>query len=84
LPYTGLEIEKAYHLYFGNLNLICVQINCGVLLPNSCIIFERMEGATINLTGKSKAKVCLLNNWRRRKTKREDIQFVVPSFVDLV
>jgi hypothetical protein len=32
-----------------------------------------MEGATINLTGKSKAKVCgsLLNNWRRRKTKKE-------------
>jgi hypothetical protein len=66
------------------LNFICVQINCGVLLPNSCIIFERMEGATINLTGKSKAKVCgsLLNNWRRRKTKREDRQFVVPSFAD--
>jgi len=33
------------------------KVSCGLFLVNSGIIFERMEGATINLTGKSKGKV---------------------------
>jgi len=33
------------------------KVSVGVFLPNTGVIFERMEGATINLTGKSKAKV---------------------------
>ena len=35
----------------------CIKVSCGLFLPNTGIIFERMEGATINLTGKSKGKV---------------------------
>lgn len=31
--------------------------NLGILLPNSTIIFEKMEGSSLNLTGKSKGKL---------------------------
>lgn len=33
------------------------QIKSGQLLPNSAIIFERVEGSSLNLTGKCKGKV---------------------------
>ena len=43
------------------------KINCGVLTPNSAVVFEKEDGAFINLTGKSKGKVqqqSLINpNW---------------------
>ena len=33
------------------------QVTCGLFLVNSGVIWEKMEGSNINLTGKSKAKV---------------------------
>ena len=43
------------------------KIQCGVLTPNSAVIFEKQDGAFINLVGKSKGKVqqqSLINpNW---------------------
>jgi len=33
------------------------KVSCGLFLVNSAVIFERMEGSTINLVGKSKGKV---------------------------
>jgi len=45
--------------------------NVGMLLPNTKIVFEKGEGATINLTGKSKGKVTRQNiinpNWDFQK-----------------
>ena len=34
-----------------------IQVTCGLFLVNSGVIWEKMEGSSINLTGKSKAKV---------------------------
>lgn len=47
------------------------KISCGVLTPNSAVIFEKEEGAFINLIGKSKGKVqqqSIINpNWNFEK-----------------
>ena len=37
-----------------------MQVTCGLFLVNSGVIWEKMEGSNINLTGKSKAKVELI------------------------
>ena len=37
-----------------------IQVTCGLFLVNSGVIWEKMEGSSINLTGKSKAKVELV------------------------
>ena len=38
----------------------------GIFLPNSAVIFEKMEGSLLKLTGKSKGKVklmCITIKW---------------------
>ena len=38
-------------------NFLFIQVTCGLLLANTPITFEKMEGSNMNLTGKSKGKV---------------------------
>jgi vesicle-fusing ATPase len=54
---ADLEITDLSAMDQGKAEAKSVQANTGLSFPNTAIIFEKGEGSSINLTGKSKGKV---------------------------
>ena len=54
------KVEEEKIIITITITFIIVQVTCGLFLVNSGVIWEKMEGSSINLTGKSKAKVELV------------------------
>ena len=53
---TDMEVMDARAVQSGK-DVKPVKVKFGVLLPNSTVVFEKAEGSSIHLIGKSKGKV---------------------------